>query len=191
MRGRSAVVRLGTQPRLGGRGGDPPQRWNRTPDTTPRPTLPGAGGARGSSGWPGFPCGGCPRTTFMSFRAGVWGMSRCWVSRSQPKSSPRPRAANAVEPRQVRVLRASFRRRDPARGGPRGRAWPKPVRGRADDRGEGAESRGPRTGRRRLVLDEHGGRAFIRWSCGCGAEGKRRIDRLGGLVIGEDGRIYL
>jgi hypothetical protein len=59
------------------------------------------------------------------------------------------------------------------------------------ERGEGAESRGPRTGRRRLILDEHVGRAFVRWSCGCGAEGKRRIDRLGGLVIGEDGRVYL
>ena len=31
------------------------------------------------------------------------------------------------------------------------------------ERGEGNESRGPRTGRRRLILDEHAGRAYIRW----------------------------
>jgi hypothetical protein len=60
------------------------------------------------------------------------------------------------------------------------------------ERGGGAESRGLRTGRRRLTFDEHAGRAYIRWSCGCGKnEGKRLIDRLGELVIGAGGRIYL
>ncbi|MFB3738723.1 MAG: hypothetical protein ACE14W_07130 [Candidatus Velamenicoccus archaeovorus] len=41
--------------------------------------------------------------------------------------------------------------------------------------------RGPRTGRRRVLVEHHAGETYLRWRCGCGADVRRRADRLGRL----------